>query len=655
MSNNDEKNIVVNRGQPPANPYGSGGGLKPSRDGWTIGWGGGGGGGGGGEGGRPGTLSSSKRRRRREQDKLRREWEAWQQLEATRLESEAAARAQVEAEAQQRTQANERARVAELETAAQAEQARVVVAHQQALEALAHSYASLKAALDKKYSDAMIALPATVATEVQPQPSSNGLAGQSLLEAILHQKAQINYLVSQKSELSKHKDSVARSFIGSDPLQITNEQYKAILGSRSINAEQAYQTHQAWAQAYESALDAQLHQHAAEQLQKLSDTLSQQYAAHVVSNQHESSDMSAAKHVSAAHQLWTVVAGPQAPTHDVPSASDRAKAVAERLFTRQAINVLGRALPHLALLYPTELADSELSPSMLVADAADIGLGPDVDLAFIASRKGTVDVTYRLTLEETEGELTPAWVKTDGVTVATKVAVRAFVYNPGIRTYEFIRDGDTAPSLIWTPAVSPGNSSTFLPGETVGTSPYSGTTLSPASDTLGDYPTYDALEISELILVFPEESGLDPVYVMLKSPRYLPGVVSGVGANVASSWETDAAKRLGSSIPSEVAEALRDKKYSEFRNFKRAIWKHMSKLPAVVGEMNSKNFDLITQGKSPIVPKNERKGGRIRYEIHHVNPISAGGDVYNIDNLVITTPILHDKIHKELREQGEHQ
>lgn len=37
MSNSDEKNILVNKGIPPANPYGSGGGLNSSRDGW-MGW-----------------------------------------------------------------------------------------------------------------------------------------------------------------------------------------------------------------------------------------------------------------------------------------------------------------------------------------------------------------------------------------------------------------------------------------------------------------------------------------------------------------------------------------------------------------------------------------------------------------------------------------
>jgi hypothetical protein len=81
----------------------------------------------------------------------------------------------------------------------------------------------------------------------------------------------------------------------------------------------------------------------------------------------------------------------------------------------------------------------------------------------------------------------------------------------------------------------------------------------------------------------------------------------------------------------------------------------MSRNPEVVAEMNAKNSDLIRQCESSIVSKSERKGGRIRYEIHHIIPASEGGSVYDIDNLVIRTPARHDTIHKELRERGKTQ
>jgi len=655
MSNNDEKNIVVNRGQPPTNPYGSGGGLPASRDGWTIGWGGKG----GGEGGRAGTLSGSKRRRLRQQDKLRREREARQKAEAAALvqaqahvnaiaNAQAQARIQAEAQAHQEALAAEQARAAQAQAIARAEQARVA-AYQQALETLPHAQASLKIELDKKYSNAIAALPAALAAQLQSTSYLAELAGPPLLDAILSQKTQINYLISQKSELSKSKGMTARSFANNDPREITTEQYKAILGSRSINAEQAYQIHQAWAQAYEDALASNLHAHATEHLGKRSKALSSQYAEQSISVDGEA-DRSAVKHLAEANRLWSVVAGPTAPSKELPSISDKAKAVAEKLFTRQASKVLGRALRHLALLHPTKVAYGEIGHSILVTAASEVGVAGDVDLDFIASRNGTVNVTHRLVLEEAAGELTTAWAKADGVTVGTQVRVRSFHYNASTHTYEFTRDGDIKPSLIWTPVVNPGNSSTAFPDVRPDTSPYSGTASSPVSSAVEDYPTYDIEEISDLILVFPSGSGLEPVYVMLKSPRYLPGVVSGMGGTADPNWESAASIGQGSPIPSEVADALRDKRYSEFRSLKRAIWTKMSKIPEVTEKMNQKNIELIQDGKSPIVSKAERKGRRVRYEIHHKIPIANGGNVYDIDNLVFTTPAKHDNIHSSLRQ-----
>lgn len=75
----------------------------------------------------------------------------------------------------------------------------------------------------------------------------------------------------------------------------------------------------------------------------------------------------------------------------------------------------------------------------------------------------------------------------------------------------------------------------------------------------------------------------------------------------------------------------------------------MSKLQTITKDMDESNIALIRSGKSPIVPRGERKGSRIRYEIHHRIPISKGGDVYGIDNLVFSTPANHDNIHRDLR------
>lgn len=49
-------------------------------------------------------------------------------------------------------------------------------------------------------------------------------------------------------------------------------------------------------------------------------------------------------------------------------------------------------------------------------------------------------------------------------------------------------------------------------------------------------PVADDLDFDDIILVFPPESGLKPLYVMYRSPRNMPGTVSGKGQNVGNNW-----------------------------------------------------------------------------------------------------------------------
>jgi hypothetical protein len=494
-------------------------------------------------------------------------------------------------------------------------------------------------------------------SELGEVSSSYDAQRQQSLGAILEHKARINYLIAQKKAASESNRQRSHAFNGGNPLQITSEHYGAILRSRSISAEQAFQTHQAWSLAYEQALEADLHARAVAQLLDKSVALSEHYAeqAWKARNSVVDDETLVFKHATEASRLWSMVAGPNAPTQHFPTATDTAKAIAQKLFTRQAAKVLGRSLPQLSLLYPTELADGELAPALIASPASEIGISGNVDLDFIAGRVGTVEVTHRLRIEEVEGELKTVWAEADGLMVSSKVRVRTFVYNPSTKAYEFKQDGADRPALIWTPAVSPESSSTALPaGDSKGPE-YSGAAISPVSEQLGRFPTYDIEDFEDYILVFPADSGLPPVYVMFNSPRYLPGVVSGFGVDINPQWETKASAGLGSPIPAVVADALRGKEYAQFRNFKRAIWREMSKHAEITQGMSEGNIKLIKQGKAPIAPNAEQKKGRRWYEIHHISLISKGGDVYGIDNLGINTPAHHDRIHQEMRKNEERQ
>ena len=50
------------------------------------------------------------------------------------------------------------------------------------------------------------------------------------------------------------------------------------------------------------------------------------------------------------------------------------------------------------------------------------------------------------------------------------------------------------------------------------------------------------------------------------------------------------------------------------------------------------------KGIAPKVPKSQYYGKMRKYNLHHMEPIYKGGDVYNLDNIVITTPKYHKQI-----------
>ena len=57
----------------------------------------------------------------------------------------------------------------------------------------------------------------------------------------------------------------------------------------------------------------------------------------------------------------------------------------------------------------------------------------------------------------------------------------------------------------------------------------------------------------------------------------------------------------------------------------------------------------MKQGYAPLVPETQGSGARQVFEIHHVEFISSGGAVYDVDNLMIMTPKSHIKLHAEVK------
>ncbi|HCE3927476.1 TPA: pyocin-S1 [Pseudomonas aeruginosa] len=284
-------------------------------------------------------------------------------------------------------------------------------------------------------------------------------------------------------------------------------------------------------------------------------------------------------------------------------------------------------------------------------DAAKLGLPPSVNLNAVAKASGTVDLPMRLTNEARGNTTTFSVVSTDGVSVPKAVPVRMAAYNATTGLYEVTVPSTTAeaPPLIltWTPASPPGNQN---PSSTTPVVPkpvpvYEGATLTPVKATPETYPGVITLP-EDLIIGFPADSGIKPIYVMFRDPRDVPGAATGKGQPVSGNWLGAASQGEGAPIPSQIADKLRGKTFKNWRDFREQFWIAVANDPELSKQFNPGSLAVMRDGGAPYVRESEQAGGRIKIEIHHKVRIADGGGVYNMGNLVAVTPKRHIEIHK---------
>lgn len=228
-----------------------------------------------------------------------------------------------------------------------------------------------------------------------------------------------------------------------------------------------------------------------------------------------------------------------------------------------------------------------------------------------------------------------------------------------------VRDTVTGLDKITVPAVAGAPSRTILvnpvpvgpaaPSHTGNNTPapvtpvHTGTEVKQADSIVTTtFPAADMPSLQDFIYWQPDATGtgVEPIYVMLASPRDLPGKVSGKGESVSDGWLNKAGQELGSPIPSQIADKLRGREFANFDAFRRAVWDEVGKDTALSGQFNGSNRKALSKGYSPFPPEAEQVGGRTRYELHHKTPIKDGGAVYDIDNIGILTPKRHIELHR---------
>jgi hypothetical protein len=101
-------------------------------------------------------------------------------------------------------------------------------------------------------------------------------------------------------------------------------------------------------------------------------------------------------------------------------------------------------------------------------------------------------------------------------------------------------------------------------------------------------------------------------------------------------------------VPDEIGQQLAGQTFQSFDKFREAFWKATAN-SQYVGEFNRLNRANMAKGLAPFARASEHVGKRGVYELHHIIPISKGGPVYDVSNIMIATPkyhvqVLHSKL-----------
>ncbi|CNL51601.1 colicin-like bacteriocin tRNase domain-containing protein [Yersinia alsatica] len=316
----------------------------------------------------------------------------------------------------------------------------------------------------------------------------------------------------------------------------------------------------------------------------------------------------------------------------------------------RTIAVSSLAVPIAAIIgagfYPSNTGQSG-APSPLAGSIAlsEMGLSATTPLPL----EGEIDLPARMVMANTRNTTVFWAVKTGiaGITSKVKAGVAQFDRSTGV--YTFTTDSLPPRTFTFTPVRPSGSEVRWVfpnPANVPVLPLNTGIDIEHvASPLVLPQPLLQEGHFHDYIIWFPADSGLQPVYIYLNSPRNEPGVVTGHGEPIFGNWLAEAGKGLGAPIPSQIADKLRGQEFSSFDKFRETFWREVSQDPELAGQFNKINRSIMRNGISPFPPKKEHVGGREKYEIHHVNPINGGGAVYDIDNLRVVTPKRHIEIH----------
>ncbi|WP_323154726.1 bacteriocin immunity protein [Pseudomonas alvandae] len=272
----------------------------------------------------------------------------------------------------------------------------------------------------------------------------------------------------------------------------------------------------------------------------------------------------------------------------------------------------------------TELALIDPDWQVLAAQHGNVELPLRMSTTTAAVKHGSLSYGLKEIRELFEVYITPS-----AGGVPAKVRVRPAVWQEGERAYRFTSDGPQPSVIEWTELHDGLEASVAPKPDRLDSTGFARSSPVPE---LALFDSAEEVRFDDYVVVFPPDSGLEPVYVLFNDRRDGPGVVSGEGHAEADDWQTQALSSQGASVPASVADLLRGQVFERFDLFKRAFWKAVAAVPTLNAQFNIDNRALLLSG---LAPRSELPEDNRALRILHRVDVTQGGGVYDLDNLII--------------------
>jgi hypothetical protein len=134
-----------------------------------------------------------------------------------------------------------------------------------------------------------------------------------------------------------------------------------------------------------------------------------------------------------------------------------------------------------------------------------------------------------------------------------------------------------------------------------------------------------------------------------KEARNTPGVANAFGkfhaVKEGDTWLKGQFANVGR-VPAQIADKMRGQYFKNWDEFRGTFWKHVANDAILSKEFDILNLSRMQKGIAPLTRHECQKVGKLEsYNLHHKKPIQKGGPVYDLDNIIVATPVYHSQFH----------